>query len=496
MTTASGSPDYPLVGVREGPGGRLPYLLGTEVYVWQVLEVLAAAGSSVADAAAFLGIPEAAVRAAAAYDLAHGSGFDPVEGPLRAPHPGKGPAAGGGGGSDRSVVQQLSQAFGLLAGFVAIVYVTGGAVLAIRLKENGLPWEPVVGQLPREFLISVGLSQVMLPALAVGGLYGVARVVFRGPVPKMRRLRHPTTRKHPLRWIGHTLLIAALLFAAAVLWSNVGGWNRGWLALGAVLIGALTSEARGRLAQPKRHRWRSLGTAGLMAAAYAAAAVPLSIVIFAGASLNEAKLCASPGFAESGLLIGQTSDRVYLGEAKTYLPPQATPRISIFPTAQVEELFVGADAGGARCDARGAQAAVSANFGAGVVRRHVRAAVAAARKARAAKSIADTIRFAAAAGEASTQAAAQAEYTAGELEDLIPGQAASVRDLAAAADVAGQMATRRSTEVQALSPPVRRLARRQLIRLSSAAAADARKAYRKLQRAVRAGLREALRETG
>jgi hypothetical protein len=48
--------------------------------------------------------------------------------------------------------------FGLLAGFVAFVYVFGGIVLLLRLQVRGLRADVVVSALPRNFLVSVGLA--------------------------------------------------------------------------------------------------------------------------------------------------------------------------------------------------------------------------------------------------------------------------------------------------------------------------------------------------
>ena len=73
-------------------------------------------------------------------------------------------------------------ALGYVAGIVAVVaaliYVTGGIVLATRLIVNGFPFEDVVGQLPRQLLLSVGLTQIVLPSIAVAGLYAGARYVW------------------------------------------------------------------------------------------------------------------------------------------------------------------------------------------------------------------------------------------------------------------------------------------------------------------------------
>jgi len=59
---------HPLIYFR--PGGdarRRPSLIGTRLYVWQVIETLRASDNSIPDAAEFLGIPPAHVQACVSY---------------------------------------------------------------------------------------------------------------------------------------------------------------------------------------------------------------------------------------------------------------------------------------------------------------------------------------------------------------------------------------------------------------------------------------------
>lgn len=59
---------HPLVYFRAGGSGRrAPALVGTRLYVWQVLGTLRASEGSVADAAAYLGCSDAQVQAAVDY---------------------------------------------------------------------------------------------------------------------------------------------------------------------------------------------------------------------------------------------------------------------------------------------------------------------------------------------------------------------------------------------------------------------------------------------
>ncbi len=59
---------HPLIRFRgASSGSRGPALVGTRLYLWQVLDTLAASDGSVADAAEYLGLSDVQVRAAVAY---------------------------------------------------------------------------------------------------------------------------------------------------------------------------------------------------------------------------------------------------------------------------------------------------------------------------------------------------------------------------------------------------------------------------------------------
>jgi hypothetical protein len=92
-------------------------------------------------------------------------------------------------GDGAGTLSGLQVIVGLFAGLAAVIYLTGGATLGLRLLWAGLPTLPV-GQLPREFLFSLGAAQVVLPALAVGLVVG-----FLELGQDLRRLK-----KGHLRW--------------------------------------------------------------------------------------------------------------------------------------------------------------------------------------------------------------------------------------------------------------------------------------------------------
>lgn len=70
-------------------------------------------------------------------------------------------------------LKALQFVVGLFAAGAALIYITGGLILGLRLLFAGLPALGVVGQLPREFLFSLGVSLVVAPAVLLGAAAGV-----------------------------------------------------------------------------------------------------------------------------------------------------------------------------------------------------------------------------------------------------------------------------------------------------------------------------------
>ena len=76
--------DHPLVGFREGAGGRRPALIGTRLDISQVIDTLRESGYSADATADYLGIPEPSVRAAIRYYAAFQDEIDEWRERLRA----------------------------------------------------------------------------------------------------------------------------------------------------------------------------------------------------------------------------------------------------------------------------------------------------------------------------------------------------------------------------------------------------------------------------
>jgi hypothetical protein len=151
----------------------------------------------------------------------------------------------------------------------ALVYLTGGIALQLRLGLVRLPSSAAVPQLPREFLISLGLL-IVAPAIAVG--FG-------------------------------THLLARRRGVAGTVWAGIAA---GLVCY--VLVGAL--------------------------------------VVFKDPF--PAKVCLADGGEVSGVLIGETGGRTYLGDLESERPR----RVLSIPQSQVARMVVGGrerELGGVRC---------------------------------------------------------------------------------------------------------------------------------------------------
>lgn len=261
------------------------------------------------------------------------------------------------------VVTRLGQILGLAAGFVAVVYTAGGGVLALRLYLAHLPSRTIVGQLPRELVISVGLAQVVLPVLGVAAVYAIYRF-FRGTSAPPRRL----VRQWKVRsWRGWATLVAAsaipaLMAAGALAWADeeVRGGVKGllWLApatfLLTLLVVLIALGVRARLAEryvtPEKNEWDKPAALIPMTILVALASVPTAVVL-AGAYLPllDAKVCTTTGLEVTGLLIGETSDRTYIGEEER--GPTGPLLMFSVPRTQITETFIGGDASSRPCSA-------------------------------------------------------------------------------------------------------------------------------------------------
>jgi hypothetical protein len=266
-------------------------------------------------------------------------------------------------GDNGGTLGTLTKALGLLAGVATLVYLTGGLVLALRLAFEDLPWEAVISQLPREFLISVGVTTVVVPILASASVYTGWRL-HRGkdaPLPDARLPTAAGMRRHVARhtfWV--TLLVVApgivlelikdgprwtLAAWGAVAWLITAFWIYGMLWLRAAF--ARRHRTPGSPGEPK-DSWYSPGAIAVMGALYASFLLPGAIVLGATLRLTDARVCTAGGAMVDGVLVGDTEQRVYVGEERQAKGEDR--QIVAVPFDHVSETIVGNDAHEQACD--------------------------------------------------------------------------------------------------------------------------------------------------
>lgn len=262
-------------------------------------------------------------------------------------------ANGGGQGSD--VVKALGVVVGLLAGVVALLYAAGGGALTLRLFLYGLPSLNVVAQLPREVLISVALIQIVLPAVAAAALYALVRLLLGRTAPSPRRLIDQWDEQSWGSWSARVGVSAVMAIAATLLGASPAlarwdpdslgrlGWVLAVVFVLNVVVMLVSLRLRAEVATRQNGVWNTLTSGGSMTLIVALAALP-ACFIFAGTfRLLDARVCTANDSARTGLLIGETSDRIYLGETpKHRWDETGVPRrVMSIPHTEVKEVFIG-----------------------------------------------------------------------------------------------------------------------------------------------------------
>lgn len=149
--------------------------------------------------------------------------------------------AGGDSNSTESLLNSpWTKLLGSATVVAAIIYVSGAAVMALRIWNSGLSWQPVVGQLPHDTLLSVGFAQVLAPAVLGSIIAGW--VVTRKPGRWLydevsKRINHgaaegdPPTRRGIRAWttraafwlLASAVVTAILLIPTLAIWRVTSG---------------------------------------------------------------------------------------------------------------------------------------------------------------------------------------------------------------------------------------------------------------------------------
>jgi hypothetical protein len=235
-------------------------------------------------------------------------------------------------------VKQVTEVLGAIAGIAALIYVAGGAIYYVRLSMYGIEGLTVIGSLPREFLISVGLLGFAGPwllgicAYLVGGLWWV-----------------PDADAKQRRIIDFTIPVTLAVAGVVVATRFDGMWSAGLLSLLIVslvifvalylTIARVDAETRRTPAtyfkQPAA-LFRRAALQGLLLA-------PAGLTLAAGLPLQQAAVCPSTTprpvpAALKGRFLGQSKDRVWLAEVSS--KDRGNSRIASIPTSNTSRVYV------------------------------------------------------------------------------------------------------------------------------------------------------------
>jgi hypothetical protein len=318
---------------------------------------------------------------------------------------------------------------GAIAAVGGLVFLSGGAVLALRLAFEDLPALGVVGQLPKGFLFSIGASQIVLPAIGLAAIQAVVlasrnrnpqerpRVWDQAGRKKLSRRRHlifaavapvvvvlpgalQKLRVDPqvprgLWWaVGVAVAVCALLAGLAyrlckrgiaedasvdadLLQSDERPKMRKrdyfYVSLGGAVLAALGAFIGWRTDANYRYLWLAAAWAGAVLAtlgylvvrgelnerygdglhevqagialslATAIVTVPALIAFWAAWPLETATVCATNAkestiYRVDGVLVGETSDRLYIGDTTP-----ASENIQSVPQSRVVRTVIGLD---------------------------------------------------------------------------------------------------------------------------------------------------------
>jgi hypothetical protein len=242
-----------------------------------------------------------------------------------------------------------------IAGAAAIVYIAGGLIVGLRLYLAGLPATSVVGQLPRNVLLSVGLGGGLFPALFLAAVYAAMRsAIYSDPIASADRLQQRTWGaargwKRRLLYIMRTLALAAIIVAPAVasaLQNRSASSSEARLVVLAPFavvswLGMLLyPNLRSLTAKTFRDDFRGIPATVLHSMLLALVLIPGCVAFWGTRPLDEAVLCTTPASGSRtdlrGYLVGQTTDNALIGDMSG--PDR---RVTSVPTAEIRRIIIG-----------------------------------------------------------------------------------------------------------------------------------------------------------
>jgi hypothetical protein len=258
----------------------------------------------------------------------------------------------------RAWLRTAGEAIGLIAGAVAFVYLLGGLVIALRMIFDRFTLEETVGligQLPREFVVTAGFVEVIGVSALVGLIAGLVLAAFNRPNRDRRgsetwpNLTDKAFGPAPT-WL--LLIVLALLFAApSVLWLVLAGDLKPLASVVAIVAAALPSYGAVCLGwyglrqvgmTPESGGKRSRGQRALVGGVvWAGMTVPGVLVFLSLVGFEPARVCIRGSDQElSGRLVANTGEQVLLLRREDH--PEVRSVVTV-PGDRVERLDYGGD---------------------------------------------------------------------------------------------------------------------------------------------------------
>lgn len=224
-----------------------------------------------------------------------------------------------GGPAKAGPLATATAAVGLLAGIVAAVYVLGGLVIALRMLFDHFALNTVVvilGQLPREPVVTTALLGVIGPAATVGLLAALMYGAFDRPRPRAGDSDDLNQGPH---WKRTLVFLGAVSFALA-LPAIFQAWRTDGFSLllltslvGIAVTFGLAAAGWFMIRRVGRTTWLRLPKAAAAGALWAGIAITPSVMLASSLPFEQAQVCTSvSATAETGRFIGEGGNRVLL----------------------------------------------------------------------------------------------------------------------------------------------------------------------------------------
>lgn len=209
---------------------------------------------------------------------------------------------------------------GLLAGIVAVVYMLGGTVIALRLLFDDSDVNSgvmVIGQLPREVVITTALLNVIGPAALIGLIAGLFYGAFNGP--RKRKSANDSLTDGRYWWLLLAFFaVISVAFAGPTLYEAAFESEDFWPLFAASLLASLLTYGLiavcwYRLRRLARTGWRRSVRAVAAGALWAVIALVPATMLASARQFEEAKVCTTASqVPEEGRFIGEGGGRIFL----------------------------------------------------------------------------------------------------------------------------------------------------------------------------------------